>query len=433
MAKTRNQTGNIRIKKEEEDSKPTLLLNGVNNTRRSGRIAKRAPPITNNRRLPAQEAKVEEDTDIKSLLHSSSQYSKSGKRQTISQEQINQLVHYIANDNMSVTAAARKVNISKTSGRHYYNVYKNDPYKNIPSAPNPCVQPARLYTPEQIENLIQYISQDKMPVAQASAKANMTYRSACTYYNKYLKDPNHAIPLSNVRQYYTQDQRDTFINYIVNGRLTIKQASKKAKMGAGAAKVYYKKYFKVQNPGIPAPSHIATRKFYTQEQIKEVISYIVDDKMSIPAASRKAKFSTETARKYYQQYVKANNIELPVPKKLKRFTQDEINQFVGYIIDDKMTVKAASEKANMVESTGSKYYRRYLMDHNLDLRPKEFTQDQINGLIRYIVDDGMTLTAASKKVNMSVTTGRKYYRQYLKEHSLDMPMPIRYTQEQRRD
>jgi hypothetical protein len=48
MAKTRSQTGNITIKKKEEDNKSTLLLNDVNNTRRSNRIAKRKPTITNN-------------------------------------------------------------------------------------------------------------------------------------------------------------------------------------------------------------------------------------------------------------------------------------------------------------------------------------------------------------------------------------------------
>jgi hypothetical protein len=56
MVKTQSQTENITIKKEEEvDVKPTRLLNGVTNTRSSGRIAKRKPPVTNNRSLPAQQ------------------------------------------------------------------------------------------------------------------------------------------------------------------------------------------------------------------------------------------------------------------------------------------------------------------------------------------------------------------------------------------
>jgi transposase len=429
MVKTRSQTGNVAIKKEEEeDCKPSLHLGSVRNTRSSDRIAKRKPSTINHRVFSAQHTKVEEDTDTKSLLQSGSKSLNLGPKPKISQEQINQLISCIVVDNMSIAKASRKVNISTTSGRHYYNVYKNDPYKNIPSAPNPCVQPARLYTPEQIENLIRYISQDKMPVAQASAKANMTYHSACTYYNKYLKDPNHAIPLPIVRPYYTQDQRGKLISYIVNDKMSIVAASKKVKLSVKTGRRYYHKYFK-ENNNIPVPSHIHYRPRCTQEQIKEVISYIVKDKIAVTAAARKANMSQQSAARHYQQYLKDNNIEPPVPKKY--FTKDEINQLIGYIVDDRMTIKAASEKANMNESTGHKHYRQYLKDHKLDLRPQKCTKDQINELIGYIVDDKMTLTAASKKVNMSLDTSRKYYRQYLKEHNLDMHMPIRYTQEQK--
>jgi 3-methyladenine DNA glycosylase/8-oxoguanine DNA glycosylase len=119
MAKTRSQTGNITIKKEEEDRQADLILNGVNNTRRSSRIAKRTPPIINNIRLPAQQVKVELDSDYKSLLQSLSKYPKLPKGQQISQEQINQLIHYILSDNMSIYKAARKVNIGHHSGADY--------------------------------------------------------------------------------------------------------------------------------------------------------------------------------------------------------------------------------------------------------------------------------------------------------------------------
>jgi hypothetical protein len=148
MTKTRSQTGNITIKKEEQDDKPTLVLNGVRNTRSSDRISKRKPPIINNRTLPAQQIKVEEDTDTKSLLQSSSESSKVPKGQRISQEQINQLFHYIVNDNMSVYKPSRKVNICSKSGFNYYKTYKNDPEKKIPVPRNRFLHPRRYYTQE---------------------------------------------------------------------------------------------------------------------------------------------------------------------------------------------------------------------------------------------------------------------------------------------
>jgi hypothetical protein len=59
MVKTRSQSGNITIKKEEEDGKPSLRLGSVRNTRSSGRISKRKPAIINNESLPAQQVKAE--------------------------------------------------------------------------------------------------------------------------------------------------------------------------------------------------------------------------------------------------------------------------------------------------------------------------------------------------------------------------------------
>jgi hypothetical protein len=92
--------------------------------------------------------------------------------------------------------------------------------------------------------------------------------------------------LTRVRHYYIQDQRDELISYIVNDKLSIAAASKKAKMNHVSGYYHYHKYFKEQNPNIATPSHIATLKCYTQEQIKQVISYIVE--VTIAAALRKA-------------------------------------------------------------------------------------------------------------------------------------------------
>jgi transposase len=410
MTKTQSQTGNIAIKKEEEDSKTTLLLNGVSNTRRSSRIAKRTPPVTNNRHLSAQQVKVEEDTNTKALLKSESSSSNSASRPRVSQEQINQLVHYVVNDNMSVTKAARKANMSRGSGFIYHKLYKDNPEKKIPLPRN---QTSTMYTQEQVGNLIRYINDDKMTLTEASVKANMAYKYGVHYYNRYLKDPNHNIPIPQLKQWYTQEQRDELISYIINDKMNIKAASKKAKMKISTAQSYYHNYFKVQNPDVATPSHIATHKHYTHEQIKELISYIVDDKMSITAASRKADFNPMSATRYYRQYLIDNNMK----RTTKHYTQDHISELIRCIVDDKMSILAASKKANVSFTSAYRHYYRYLEDHNIDVPiPKRHTQEQKSELIGYIIDNKMTIKAAAKKANMSQSTGNRYYHQYLKDH-----------------
>jgi hypothetical protein len=401
MVKTRSQAGNITIKKEEEDDKPTLLLNGANSTRSNTRITKRKPSRT----LSTQQVKVEQDTDNKSLLKLTSHSSKLQRRQRVSQEQINQLVDYAVNHNMSIVKASRKVNIGRSTGHRYYNIYKNDPDKKIPSP-----QPPAMYTQEQIGNLVGYIHRNKMTVDEASAKANLTFASGHYYYNKYLEDPNHNIPIPKVSPYYSQDQRDKFISFIVNDKMSVVAASEKAKLSVKAAKRYYHKYFNVQNPDIPTPSHVPIIKKYTQKQIKQLISCIVNDKMTVTAASRKSNMCGNSAGIYYRKYLKDNNMEIPVPKN-KRCTQDEINKVIGYIVDDKMTILDAAKKANMSGPTGGKYYRQYLRDRNIEVPiPKRYTQEQKSELIRSIVDDKMTIMEASKKANMSYKSAHKYYR-----------------------
>jgi transposase-like protein len=364
MAKTRSQTGNIKIKKEEEDSKTTLLLNGVNNTRRSSRIAKRTPPVTNNRHLSAQQVKIEEDTNTKALLKSESKPSNSASRPIISQEQINQLIHYIVNDNMGITKAARKANMSEGSGSYYYKFYKNDPEKKIPLPRN---QTSKAYTQEQIGSIIRYINDDKMTLTEASVKANMLYSSGKYYYNKYLNDPNHSIPIPRLYRQYTKDQKNEFYNYIINDKMNIKAASKKAKINHVTAQTYYHKHFKVQNPDVATLSHIATRKHYTQEQIKEIISYIVDDRMTIAAASRKADINPASAAKYYRQYLNDNNMKVPVKRAIKGYTQNQKSELIGYIVHGKMSMTAAAKKANMSQSTGRNYYHQYLKNQKRDV------------------------------------------------------------------
>jgi hypothetical protein len=206
---------------------------------------------------------------------------------------------------MSITAAARKVKMSVVSAFNYYNVYKNDPEKKNPLPRNRHMHPKKHYTLEQIGNLFQYINSDKMTVKDASAKANIPYYSCKYYYNKYLEDPNHNIPIPRLYRHYTKDQKNEFIGYIINDKMTIRAASRKARMNKATGYAYYHKYFEEQNPDIATPNHIATPKCYTQEQIKQVISFIIDDDMTISAASRKANLSKNSAGKYYRQYLKS--------------------------------------------------------------------------------------------------------------------------------
>jgi hypothetical protein len=264
---------------------------------------------------------------------------------------------------MSVNKAARKVNMCRQSASSYYIVYKNDPEKKTPL---PRKQTSTMYTQEQIGNLIRSINDDKMTVTEASAKADMTYNSARQYYNKYLKDPNHNISIPQFHQCYMQDQKNEFIGYIINDKVSVKAASKKVKINYFIGYTYYHNYFKEQNPDIPTPSHIATRKCCTQDQISELIGYIVDDKMSIAAASRKANVCHTTTGRHYRQHLIDNNMEVPVEETRKRYTQDEVNELVGYIVDDKMTVVAASKKANISCATAYKYYRQHLNGQKRD-------------------------------------------------------------------
>jgi hypothetical protein len=127
-------------------------------------------------------------------------------------------------------------------------------------------------------------------------------------------------------------------------------------------------------------------------------------------------------KRHFRQYLNDNNMEIPVPKMGKRCTQGDINKVIGYIVDDKMSIKAASEKVNMSLSTGYKYYRQYLKEHSVDSSiRKRITQDQINEFIGYIKDNKMNVKAASRKANLAYTTSHRHYHRYLKAQKRDTP------------
>jgi hypothetical protein len=143
--------------------------------------------------------------------------------------------------------------------------------------------------------------------------------------------------------------------------------------------------------------------------------------MTIKAASKKANMDPCAAGKYYRRYLKDNKIEAPAGKLRRTFTQDEKDELIGYIVDDGMSIKEASAKLNMCAGTGLKHYNRYLKDYNLTAPLLKFPQERIDELIGYIVDGKMSVMAASKKANMSNSAGHRYYHQYLKDNHIDIP------------
>jgi hypothetical protein len=103
MVKTRSQTSTISIKKEEDDSKSTLLLINANNTSKdTSKITKRKAPKSKINTVPVSRVKVEEVYKSKPLSKTPPEYK---KRKIVTEEQIRQLIHHVENENMSMLAA----------------------------------------------------------------------------------------------------------------------------------------------------------------------------------------------------------------------------------------------------------------------------------------------------------------------------------------
>ncbi|KAI8875302.1 hypothetical protein K501DRAFT_278959 [Backusella circina FSU 941] len=105
------------------------------------------------------------------------------------------------------------------------------------------------------------------------------------------------------------------------------------------------------------------------------------------------------------------------------------NKLTGYIVDEKISITAASRKVNISRSCGSKYYHRCLNDPNNGPRITDIQdgpgfpcmQDKINKLISYIVDDKVSILVASRKTKMSRHTDTKYYQQHSNYPSHNIP------------
>ncbi|KAI8884281.1 hypothetical protein K501DRAFT_271817 [Backusella circina FSU 941] len=436
MVKTRSQTERITIKEEEEEHKNTRLLYNLRNTvKRTHKITKEKATKGKSNSLPLREVKVEEETDRK---FSSKALSKHKKNPRVAENQIKQPIDYVENENRTVTTASRKAKISYCAGAKNHSRHKKDPKQNLFAATRQCLP----YTQHEIKTLIGYIVDDGMSIRKASKTANMTFSVAQAYYKRYLANPNHNISIqrnqkNRLNRICTQDQIDRLIHHMVNNNTSIKTASIKVNIGEQTARRYYNQYLKDPDRKIPTLKHDTKKTPITEEQIQNLIGYIVKDKMSIVDASLKTNMSVQSGGRYYHQYLKDPDREIPIPRKAthsfrKPCTQEQISELIGYIVNDNMTLNDASIKANMSVSTATRYYRRYRNDPNHKIpvpnkssesAKKRFTQKDIEDLIGHIVNDNMSVGAASVKVNMSPGVATRYYRRYLNDPERRIPSP----------
>jgi hypothetical protein len=188
MAKTRSQTRNTTVKKEQEDCKDILVLHSVRTAPRNKITKRRVNHLSSDPKV-----KIEECNDYKPLLQASLEGSRDVKYQQTSQKQKSQLVDVVVNHSMSKSEDIIALLVQQHKTRKEFK------------------------TQEQVSNLISYIVDGNMSVLQASVKANMSYFSAQNYYNKYKEDPNHHIPKPyTMNRGCTQDQIHKMINYIVD-------------------------------------------------------------------------------------------------------------------------------------------------------------------------------------------------------------------------
>jgi hypothetical protein len=127
---------------------------------------------------------------------------------------------------------------------------------------------------------------------------------------------------------------------------------------------------------------------------------------------KKTNISYETCRKYCQKYVNGLNNDAP---KLRQQFYSHISQ---PMIDNNAPIKPALEKANMTVSGGSKHDRNY---RNGRVRFLHFTQEQMAQFISYIVDEKMSMETALKKANMPLMYCESNYTRYLHDRSDTLP------------
>jgi transposase len=262
---------------------------------------------------------------------------------------------------MTINEASKEINVSYPTGRIYHKKYLVDQKLREP----------RIYRPpctdQQIKALIRYTVGDGMIIRHASSKANMTYRAGLYHFKKYAKDPKNNC--SSVIGIYTQvgkqEKANEAIGYIVNDRMTQTNAACKANLHYVTVRKYYRRYLKENGYEyhISKDNSFRKGKSYTQEHVKKLIDCIVNDNMSITAASKQLDMSNHTARRYYRQYLNDPHRRIPMPKtSSKRCSHAQIKKVIGYIVNDKMSILAASIKAHLRENTAKRHYLKYLKD-----------------------------------------------------------------------
>ncbi|KAI8876628.1 hypothetical protein K501DRAFT_288793 [Backusella circina FSU 941] len=288
-----------------------------------------------------------------------------------------------------------------------------------------------------------------MSVSDASKEVNMNLKTATTYYEMYMNDPEHKIPLPRRRQSnsgglkVTHDQVKALIDCIVNRGMKLGTAATTTKMQYHTAQRYYDKYMSDPDRNIPVPGYegISPSTQHLSDKIKILIGHIVDDKLSLNAASIKAKLCPKTAKKYYTQYLQDPEHKIPVPATRnyqvsygsKGPTFEQVVILIRHIVDDNMSVMAAAKEAGMSVETSRRYYNRYLADPNRKIpNPKEkrvfsekgCTKEQIELMISAIEEDNMSLSAAAIKVGMAINTGSMYYHMYKEDPEHKIPIPL---------
>jgi transposase len=349
--KTRSQASNTVIKKEHDCDNSQLLGNASRTTK-----TKVAEPVSTLFKVKLEEE--EEEADNKSLLQLAS---KSKKRTIEREERIKRFISCITNNNMTIKAASKEINVSYTTGLMYYKEYLVDQKLCEPSKYRlPC-------TDQQIKAFIRYVVDDGMTIRHASSKASMTYNAGIYHFRKYAKDPKNNSSTVNGKytQVNKQEKGNEAIGYIVNDNMSQEDAAYKAGIARGTVLKYYRRYLKENGNKSRISKNSSPRKgkTYTQEHVKKLIDYIVNDNMNIDTASKKVDMGNHTARRYYRQYLDDPQRRIPMPKNSsKRSTHAQIRKLIGYIVNDKMSMLAASIKADLRENAAKMHYLKYLND-----------------------------------------------------------------------
>jgi transposase len=194
----------------------------------------------------------------------------------------------------------------------------NNPNRSTPLPEGPLISRRQATAETKMKELGDYIYRDNMKLADASKKVNVSYPTGLKYYRKYANNFRQGVRAKSIGdqpQLCTQKQINQLISYIVDKKMPVTKASEKINISRRTGAKYYHQYMNDPNRAIPIPKFKSRRgTLCTSEKIKKLIHYVVDDKMSVKAVSKKADISYISARKYYHLYSKDPNHEIPIPR-----------------------------------------------------------------------------------------------------------------------